>query len=360
MSAHLFVDISSHGFGHLAISAPVLLELRARIPDVRLTVRSGLASRLLRGRLGADFTHIEAASEFGFVQNSAISIDHEATRLAYLSAHDNFAQRVVDEAVLLSRLKPDLVFSNISYLPLAGAARAGIPAVAMCSLNWFDLLKYFYGQDEWAESVIAEVKSAYDAADLFLAVTPSMAMADLPRRRVIGPVATVMPAETGLQLRRALKVSEEETLVLFAMGGFEYSVPMDQWPLRAGLRYLVPESWNPSSPAAISYGRNEFSFGSLLRAADVVLTKPGYGTFVEAACSGVPVMYVRREDWPEQDFLIPWLAQHGVCGEISREELLSGAWSEKLGRVLQTPRPSPVFPSGTSEAVDVLAGYLAR
>jgi len=43
---HLFVDISSHGFGHLAITAPVLNAVAEIAPDLRLTVRSDLpASR---------------------------------------------------------------------------------------------------------------------------------------------------------------------------------------------------------------------------------------------------------------------------------------------------------------------------
>ena len=42
---HLFVDISSHGFGHLAITAPVLNALGKLQPDLQLTVRSGLPAR---------------------------------------------------------------------------------------------------------------------------------------------------------------------------------------------------------------------------------------------------------------------------------------------------------------------------
>ena len=39
---HLFVDISSHGFGHLAQVAPILTALRAQLPALQLTIRCGL------------------------------------------------------------------------------------------------------------------------------------------------------------------------------------------------------------------------------------------------------------------------------------------------------------------------------
>ena len=42
MAAHLFIDISSHGFGHLAQVAPVVGALIGQRPDLRLTLRTGL------------------------------------------------------------------------------------------------------------------------------------------------------------------------------------------------------------------------------------------------------------------------------------------------------------------------------
>jgi hypothetical protein len=72
---HLFVDISSHGFGHLAQTAPVLNHLAARLPQLRLTLRSGLPLARLRQRIAAPFTHIAAASDFGYVMHDAVTPD---------------------------------------------------------------------------------------------------------------------------------------------------------------------------------------------------------------------------------------------------------------------------------------------
>lgn len=70
-------------------------------------------------------------------------------------------------------------------------------------------------------------------------------------------------------------------------------------------------------------GFDRYAFPDLLRSVDVVLTKPGYGTFTEAACNGAAVLYLRRDDWPEQDCLIEWLETNARCLELGEVDLAS-------------------------------------
>ncbi|HEX5393302.1 MAG TPA: hypothetical protein VFW68_08475 [Rhodocyclaceae bacterium] len=356
--AHLFVDISSHGFGHLGQAAPVLTALCQRLPNLRLTVRCGLSRHILAARLPEGFGHIREASDFGYVMKDAISIDHDASRTAYRAFHADFAGRIAREAEFLQRLKPDLVLTDVAYLPLAGAKRADIPAIAMSSLNWLDLARHFYGEEAWAAPIIAHLQAAYEGADAFIQLTPAMPMETLPNRRLVGPVARVASAEARSRLRDLLKIGADQTLVLVAMGGFDLNLPTDRWPTDPLLRYLMPATWDCDHPNAIAYAQNEFDFTELLRASDAVLTKPGYGTVAEAACNGVPMLYVRRDDWPEQDALMAWLHQVGRCREVKRENLDSGAWIDNLQALLAEPIRPPVMPRGIKEAVDVITGKL--
>ena len=95
---HLFVDISSHGFGHLAITAPVLNTLAGLCPTLRLSIRSGLPENKLRQRIAAPFTLIPGSSDFGYVMIDATRIDLPASAAAYRRAHANWQQRVAAEA----------------------------------------------------------------------------------------------------------------------------------------------------------------------------------------------------------------------------------------------------------------------
>lgn len=346
MAPHLFADISSHGFGHFAQTAPVIAELRRRLPELRLTVRCGLVKRMLLTRIAEPFIHIREASDVGFIQRDALGIDRTATRLAYLEAHADWPRRVAEETAFLRRLAPDLVLANAAYLPLAGARAAGIPALGMSSLRWDALLAAILGREEWTAPVLAEMSAAYAEAP-FLALTP--AMPGLGREYTAGPSARLSSRQDALALRRRLGVAADERLLLATPGGFDLDLDADAWPEMPGLRYLLPEEWDCGHPAAIAYSATEFDFTALLRAADAVLTKPGYGTFTEAACNGTAVLYLRREQWPEQEPLIAWLDRHGRCLEIGREAL-AGGLAQGLERLLALPAPPPPLATGGAEA----------
>ena len=356
---HLFVDISSHGFGHLAQTAPVLNALAQHCPDLKLTIRCGLTLEKLRTRLHCDFAHLACRSDFGFVMHDAVRIDLEATANAYRAQHADWVKRVADEAALLGHLQPDLVLTDVAYLPLAGAAQIGIPSLSMCSLNWADLFAHFFVHEDWAETIHAEMIAAYRSAECFLRLTPAMPMPDLPRRKAIAPVSACGTERRAL-LSERLNTAPTEKRVLIAFGGFDKDLALESWPQREGLRWLIPQSWLVRRADMNAFEPLGLHFTDLLCSVDAVLTKPGYGTFTEAACNGIPVLYIRRDDWPEQDCLIDWLQRNACCAEISESELASGRLHEALEKLWQQPAVQPLAPASALEAANYLAERLGR
>lgn len=351
---HLFVDISSHGFGHLAQAAPVLNRLTELLPTLRLTVRCGLPEAILRQRIQVPFTHIAAASDFGYVMIDALRIDLAATAAAYRTAHTDFSARVAAEAAFLHELAVDAVFADVSYLPLAGAAQAGIPAVALCSLNWADLYAHYFGTD----GIHAEMLAAYRSAT-FLRTTPAMPMPALADVIDIGPVAT-SGRQRRAELLQKLGSGNTARLVLVALGGIPTELPFATWPLLPDTHWLVPAAWRPARADVHAIEACGLPFADLLRSVDAVITKPGYGTFTEAACNGTAVIYQRRDDWPEQDCLIDWLKINARCAEISPAELASGEIAAALERCRAADIPSRPEPTGIDHAATHLASLLAN
>ncbi len=354
---HLFVDISSHGFGHLAQAAPILNELRRLRPDLRLTLRCGLPLEKLRSRVAGEFAHIEQRSDFGFVMLDAVRIDFATTATAYRTQHADWAQRVADEAARLGPLQPDLVLSDVAYLPLAGAAQAGIPSLAMCSLNWADLFAYFFAAEPWAADIHAQILAAYQSAECFLRLTPAMPMNMLPRQRAIAPVAA-LGADRRAELCGRVAGAPGEKVVLIAFGGFDKDINAMRWPRSDGLRWLIPESWPIARADMTAFEPLGLPFTDLLRSVDAVLTKPGYGTFTEAACNATPVLYVQRDDWPEQECLIDWLKSNARCREISEPALLAGRLEEALDSLWQQPAPPIPRAAGAGEAAAYILSRL--
>jgi UDP-N-acetylglucosamine:LPS N-acetylglucosamine transferase len=101
------------------------------------------------------------------------------------------------------------------------------------------------------------------------------------------------------------------------------------------------------------------SFNDVLASSDALLSKPGYGSFVEAASAGVPLLYVGRPDWPESPALIEWLQGHGACREILHEALIQGNLANELAQLWNTSKPVPVVPNGAEQVARWLAERLA-
>ncbi len=355
---HLFVDISAHGFGHLAQAAPVINALTTRAPNLRLTVRSGLPQEKLRERLWCTFDHLAARSDFGYVMRDAMRVDLAATAQAYRRQHAEWERLVAQEARFLAGLQPTLVLSDVAYLPLAGAARAGIPSVALCSLNWAELFAHFFSAADWAPPIHQQMLAAYDSAEFFLRLTPGMPMMDLARRRSIGPVAA-LGVDRRQALRQQLASHPEERLVLIAFGGIDTHLPVAQWPEASGIRWLVPQCWRLRQANTTDFESLELPMIDLLRSVDAVIAKPGYGTFAEAACNGTPLLYVRRQEWPEQDCLIEWLHTHARCAEVGAADLRAGRLQAPLAALWQQPQPRPPRPTGADEAAAAVLPWLA-
>src|SRR5512135_1758541 len=346
---HLVVSISGHGFGHVAQTAPVLNLLHGQMPQLRITVRSAVPLTHLRSRIHAPFDHLSSEGDIGMVMSSALDVRTAASRAAYEQFHAGWEVRVAEEARLLRDLGADMVLSNVGYLPLAGAQQAGIPNAALCSLNWFDIYRHYTGDN----MITAQIHACYANADVFLRATPGMAMETLPNLLPVAPIAATGNDRRD-ELDHLLRLSKDEKLVLVSMGGIASRLPMERWPRIDGVRWLVQDSWQVNRDDAITLETLPMSFGDLLASCDVLLCKPGYGSFVEAVCSGTPVLFVDRPDWPETPALVEWLHRHGAGVEVSRQKLESGDIAAELANIWRMPQPERVVPSGAAQAAEWL------
>lgn len=350
---HLLVAISPHGFGHTTQTAPVVNALRKLLPTLRVTLRTTLPHTLLEARFEGEFEHLPVASDFGMLMTSAIDTLAEQSALAYARFHDNWEEKVTEEARALAALAPNLVLANVPYLTLAGAARAGMPAYAMGSLNWADIYAHYCGQRPEAAAIHAQMLAAYNSAVCFLQTEPSMPMADVTRRRAIGPVAR-LGTDRRAEINAALNLSGQERLVVIAPGGIAMRLPIENWPRLPQLRWLVLEEWQIKHPDAIAIETLGMHFIDVLCSCDAVIGKPGYGSFAEAACNAVPMLYVRRHDWPEEPYLINWLKHHGRCLEIDRADLERGEIHEQLVNLWNMPASPGIEPSGIEQGARYL------
>lgn len=339
----LVLALTSHGYGHAAQSAPVLEALKRRRPDLTIHIRSDLAPEMLRSFFPMADEVSAPVGDFGMAMLSSFDVDVPETERRYRALHAGWAGAVAAEADGLRGA--DLVLSNVSYLALAGAAQVGIPAVGFCSLDWLSIYRTYCSGMPEAERIAAEIEAAYRSAALFLVPEPSMSM-PFPVRGV-GPVAR---AGTPRPIERA----PGERLVLVSLGGIRTEIDYGSWPRLPGIRYVIGGGMPPERPDMVALASLGISHLDCLWSVDALITKPGYGTMVEAACAGLPTLYASRETWPEEPALVAWLRSRVPLREVSRPALLAGDLGEALQWLLAEPRGTGVQATGAEEVASVL------
>jgi hypothetical protein len=351
----ILVDITAHGFGHLSQTAPILAALRA-LGGVQYVVRSGLGTELLRQRLGQDIIHVPTDLEFGLVMKSPFQVDRVATMERYKALLDRFDEHVASIHEILVSERCDAVLSNVGFLAVAAGVKAGLPTFACSSLNWGDLFSWYCGSFEGAEGIKARIDETYRSATAVYRLVPGLPMTSIPTIQIDRPIARVGRSRRA-ELAAALKVSDGTKLILLAFGGMIPTEPPPFLRERDGLAVIGPRAWE--SVGSVPADNVTFGFGDLIASVDLVVTKPGYGIVAELGCSGTPSIFVSRNDWPEEGYLLDWLKKH------SRFEMVSDIRQLNRGRLfasLNGPTRSeilaPSVPGGETDVASQLATHL--
>jgi hypothetical protein len=298
------VDISGHGYGHLAQVAPVLAGLTRRLPRLRLTIRSQLAPQVVRARIKHEHQILPSDFDFGVCMRDALTVDAVATFQAYDRLFQDWTKVVAAAAEPIARTDVTLVLSNISFISAAAAKAVGVPAILMSSLDWAQVFESHCGHLPRANDLAARMRQMYRSARQTIALRPSLPMRGLPAVRHIGPVAQSGQARRSEVLAK-LGAPKNARLVLFGFGGSVPPVP-DLAPIPSDLALLGPHAWSGQNGFR-SVEEAEVPFLDLLASCDLVVSKLGYGIVTETALAGRPFVGFTRAHWPEDPVLERWI-----------------------------------------------------
>jgi len=340
---HVVTDITGHGFGHVAQTAPVLNALRGRFSSFRLTLRSPAVPAILKERLSGSFEHLDSPDDLGLFMLDPVTVDIEKTREFYRALQANWEERIDSEAEKLTALKPDLLLANISPLSLAAAKQAGIPSVAYGSLNWLDTLAAYCPKEK---EIMETLREGYQSADLILQPRPCLPPSWAEKPTTIGPVVEVGENKRAA-LEAAIGASAKDRIVFASMGGIKEGAPPP-----------LPDMENVVWLTAPVLDELPLSHPDVVRSCDAIVCKTGYGTFTEAACNGTRILYAARPDFPEAPHLESWIETHACAERITLGELKEARFGAALSALLDRPKRPAVAAKGAEEGADILARML--
>jgi hypothetical protein len=358
LSPRLLLAVSGHGYGHLAQCAPIVNALCKRFPDLHLAVCGALPREVVAARLDREFTFLPVELDPLLCMHNAWEIDVPASRRRYREFHCNRQAGRQHDADLLATLAPDLVLADIPWRLLQVARERNIASIALCSLNWAAIYAACCSETVMDAAMLDDMLAGYRAANVFLAPDPALPMPELDNYRAIGPIAR-QGAQRREELLARFSLSPDARLVLVALGGIPTGLPLESWPHRDGLVWLNAGVDGRTGGGLIDIAAAGMGFIDVLASCDAVLTKPGYGTFTEAVCNGIPILTLARPDWPETRYLNAWARRHGLLQEISAQQFANGAFLEALDKLWECPARPRVEAAGIAQAVAVIISYLA-
>ena len=98
-----------------------------------------------------------------------------------------------------------------------------------------------------------------------------------------------------------------------------------------------------------------FRYEDLVRAADVVVTKPGYGIIAECLANDTAILYTDRGRFIEYDVLVAAMPRFLRCAYIDHDDLFAGRWQGHLDKLLAQPAPRErPATNGAGVAADLL------
>jgi hypothetical protein len=118
--------------------------------------------------------------------------------------------------------------------------------------------------------------------------------------------------------------------------------------------WLAPPDWQGEAGRedVVDLAATGMPFFDLLASCDVLLTKSGYGSYVEAAASGAAVLHVERPDWPETPYLSRWLEQTARALPVREADFT------RLGEMIEAVLALQPKPATSANGAEVAAERL--
>jgi L-arabinokinase len=353
--------VSGHGYGHSTRVGEVLRAVREREPGLPIAVVASAPEELFRAAVPGSFTFRSRECDVGVAQRGALVLDERETLERWRGFRARWGRLVAEEGSWLRSSGARLVLGDIPPLAFAAAEAAGLPSVGLANFSWDWIYRHLAAREPGLASAADEAADGYSGCDLLLRLPFA---GDLGAFAVIEdiPLVARRPRVGRGECRARLRLGEGP-VVLWSFGGIALAgfSPRVLEPLRE-LQFVVPDDGPMLPPNVRAVTRTILAeaglgYEDLVGAADVVVTKPGYGIVTDAIGARARLVYTDRGDFPEYPILVREMSRYLPCAYVSNEQLLAGRIGEAIASVLDAPLPPAPDLTGAAVAAARLLGY---
>lgn len=355
MSSILYY-ITGHGYGHAVRSNQVIRALKKAARDVKIHVRT-TAPKWLFGESTLPVSHTSRALDVGIVQPNSLELDLPRTVRKCQELHERLPELVEQEIAFVNNHQIDLIVGDIPPVCFEIAARLNIPSVAITNFTWDVIYDAYVDCHRGFLPLIDEMRAFYKKASLALTLPYPCDMKVFPTRQAI-PWITRVSRLTREQARAAFNLPPSATIVLLSFGGLGLNaLPWVRFQALDDYFFVATGQSELSQGNLRVLPDTQQRYEDLLRAVDVIVTKPGYGIVADVISHHVPLLYTDRGEFPEYPRLVQALRDCATAEYIPQSELLDGGVGPHLERLLSK---QPNWPKTEMDGAEVSAQEILR
>jgi hypothetical protein len=338
-------------------SSQVVRALKEIRPDLQVYVRTTAPQWLFPEVI--DYSH--QFVDVGIVQRDSLAMDFAATLQQCRSLLDDTPRLIAQELAFVRERAVQLIAGDIPALAFEIAARAGVPSVAITNFSWTGIYRAYAEELPEFRPIIDQMAQSYAKATAVLALPYSFDLDVFPRKEAIPWIARQSCLDTNAA-RKQFGLPLGATIVLLSFGGLGlHRLQLNKLKLMRDFLFVVTASEKRIDGNIFTLPDTQQHYEDLLRAVDVIVTKPGYGIVADAISHRIPVLYTERGAFPEYPHLVRALSDCATTEFIPQSELLDGNVASYLARLLdKTPHWPDVKLNGAHIAAQKLFGLLAK
>ena len=345
MAGNLAYYITGHGYGHTVRSVEIIKTLLQRRPGLTVHVRTSAPAWLFAELASDAFHYHQTHLDVGALQSNSYYVDKARTLSAYADLIAHKRDLLQQEVRFLREQKISAIVSDITPLAFEAADALHLPGIGVANFSWDWIYQDWLKEFPSFQSVVDDIRSSYSKATLLLRLpfygdlSAFSRIIDIP---LVARRCDLSREQARQQLQRHLAIDRK--LVLLGLRHADiHQVPLARIESMSEYHFITTQ---PALQASNITWLPEGSvpFQHLVKACDVILSKPGYSMVAEVIANQTRLVYVVRNDFCEDPILRQALQDYSVCQEISMEAFNAGSWQPSLKTVLAKPAYWPPIP----------------
>lgn len=348
---HILFCISSHGYGHAVRQAFLINHIPA---SFTVSIFSGIAEAFFLEELERPFSLYSHTFDCGAIQHDALTIDIEQTLERYAFLHTQNREQLPDLVEWCRAEKITAIVSDAVPFASVLADALAVPSIFVSNFTWLDIYQDFPPSVQ-RDHVLTLLKAELSLFSAWVKLTPFsgndfVPPLEIPLLENVSLLRAGRNRRDELRERLNLDAHTNTKIALIYSGvyGFEKAdwTKLDSFE---GWHFIGLHAPTGELRNFTPISKNDFTLQDYSASSDLIISKLGYGTVSESLSSGVPFLYIPREDFSESAVLEAFMHTYGGVYRIEKDAFYTLDWGDALHTLGQVPRRDTILQTSLEE-----------